>query len=69
MSWYCYHLGIVDGAGHVGGGVGLMAITPILPQIGVLSSFLLIVGFLIVAAVIAQFGVNTRGRQLEDVSP
>jgi MFS family permease len=61
--------GIVDGAGHVGGGVGLMAITPILPQIGVLPSFLLIAGFLIVAAIIAQFGVNTRGRQLEDVSP
>jgi MFS transporter, putative metabolite:H+ symporter len=50
-------------------GVGLMAITPILPQIGVLPSFLLIAGFLIVAAAIAQFGVNTHGRQLEDVSP
>jgi len=30
---------------------------------------LLIAGFLIVAAIIAQFGVNTRGKQLEDVSP
>ena len=61
--------GIVDGAGHVGGGIGLVAITPILPLIGVLPSFLLIAGFLIVAAIIAQFGVNTRGKQLEDVSP
>jgi len=61
--------GIVDGAGHIGGGVGLVAITPILPRIGAVPSFLLIGGFLVVAAIIAQFGVNTRGRQLEDVSP
>jgi len=59
----------VDGGGHVGGGVGLVALTPILPQIGVLPSFLLIGGFLIVAAILAQFGVNTRGKELEDVSP
>ncbi len=61
--------GLVDGIGHVGGGIGLVAIAPLLPQIGPLFSFLLIAGFLIVAAIIAQFGVNTRGRQLEDVSP
>ena len=61
--------GIVDGVGHVGGGIGLVAITPILPQIGAVFSFLLIGGFLIVAAIIAQFGVNTRGKALEDVSP
>jgi hypothetical protein len=45
------------------------ALAPILPQIGVLPSFLLIGGFLIVAAILAQFGVNTRGKELEDVSP
>ena len=39
--------GLVDGVGHVGGGIGLVAITPILPQIGVLPSFLLIGGFLV----------------------
>jgi MFS family permease len=61
--------GLVDGVGHVGGGIGLVAIAPLLPQIGPLFSFLLIAGFLIVAAIIAQFGVNTRGKQLEDVSP
>lgn len=59
----------MDGVGHVGGGIGLVAIAPILPLIGVLPSFLLIAGFLVVAAIIAQFGVNTRGKQLEDVSP
>jgi len=61
--------GLVDGVGHVGGGIGLVAITPLLPQIGVLPSFLLIGGFLVVAAIIAQFGVNTRGKALEDISP
>ncbi len=61
--------GMVDGIGHVGGGIGLVAITPILPQIGAVFSFLLIGGFLIIAAIIAQFGVNTRGKQFEDVSP
>ena len=61
--------GLVDGVGHIGGGIGLLAIAPILPQIGVLPSFVLITGFLIVSAIIAQFGVNTRGRALEDVSP
>ena len=61
--------GLVDGIGHVGGGIGLVAITPILPEIGPVPSFLLIGGFLVVAAIIAQFGVNTRGKSLEDVSP
>ncbi len=61
--------GLVDGVGHIGGGIGLLAIAPILPQIGVLPSFVLIAGFLIVSAIIAQFGVNTRGKALEDVSP
>jgi putative MFS transporter len=61
--------GIVDGAGHVGGGIGLMAIAPILPGIGALASFVLIAGFLIVAAIIAQFGVATRGKDLEVISP
>jgi putative MFS transporter len=61
--------GIVDGVGHVGGGLGLVAIAPILPQIGALPAFLLIGGFLVVSAIIAQFGVNTRGKLLEEVSP
>jgi putative MFS transporter len=61
--------GIVDGVGHIGGGLGLVAIAPLLPGIGPLLSFVLIAGFLIVSAIIAQFGVNTRGKALEDVSP
>ena len=30
---------------------------------------LLIVGFLVLAAIIAQFGTSTRSRMLEEVSP
>jgi len=61
--------GLVDGIGHVGGGIGLLLIVPILPQIGVLPSFLLIGAFLVAAAIVAQFGVATRGKELELISP
>jgi MFS family permease len=67
--------GIVDGIGHVGGGVGLLFITAtVLPQLGstqngALYAFLLIGGFLVVAAIIAQFGIRTRGKRLDAVSP
>ncbi len=61
--------GLVDGVGHVGGGIGLVLITPLLPQIGVLPSFLLIGGFLVASAIVAQFGIATRGKELELISP
>jgi putative MFS transporter len=61
--------GLVDGVGHVGGGIGLLIIAPLLPQLGPLYSFLLIGGFLVVAAIIAQFGTTTRGKRLDVVSP
>jgi len=67
--------GIVDGIGHVGGGVGLLFITAtVLPQLGsmqngALYAFLLIGAFLVVAAIIAQFGIRTRGKRLDAVSP
>jgi putative MFS transporter len=61
--------GIVDGIGHVGGGVGLLLIAPLLATISPLSAFLLIGGFLVVSAVIAQFGGATRGKRLDLVSP
>src|SRR6185437_5714364 len=65
--------GIVDGIGHVGGGVGLLFITAtVLPQLGsmqngALYAFLLIGAFLVVAAIIAQFGIRTRGKRLDAV--
>jgi MFS transporter, putative metabolite:H+ symporter len=61
--------GIVDGIGHVGGGVGLLLIAPLLATISPLSAFLLIGGFLVVSAVIAQFGGATRGKRFDLVSP
>jgi len=61
--------GIVDGIGHVGGGIGLLLIAPLLATISPLSAFLLIGGFLVVSAVIAQFGGATRGKRLDLVSP
>jgi hypothetical protein len=36
---------------------------------GTLYAFLLIGSFLVVAAVIAQFGIATRGLRLDQVSP
>lgn len=67
--------GIVDGIGHVGGGVGLVVIAnSVLPNLGsqqngVLYAFLLIGAFLVVAAIIAQFGISTRGKRLDVIAP
>ena len=60
---------LVDGVGHLGGGVGLIVIAPLIPHLGVLFSMLLISGFLVLAAIIAQFGIATRDRLLDDISP
>ena len=67
--------GIVDGIGHIGGGVGLIVVAnSLLPQLnktqnGTLYAFLIIAAFLIVAAIIAQFGISTRDKRLDVVSP
>jgi MFS family permease len=61
--------GLVDGIGHLGGGIGVLLIAPQIPHMSVLGAFLVISGFLVVAAVIAQFTLNTRARRFEDVSP
>ena len=60
---------LVDGIGHLGGGVGLIFIAPLIPSLGVLGAMLLISGFLVLAAVIAQFGLATKDRLLDDISP
>jgi uncharacterized membrane protein YfcA len=61
--------GIVDGVGHIGGGIGLLLIAPILPYLGALAAFVLIGSSLVISAVIAQFGIATRNKELEKVSP
>jgi MFS family permease len=60
---------IVDGVGHLGGGVGLLFIAPLIPTLGALGALLLISGFLVLGAAIAQLGIRTRGRILDEVSP
>ncbi len=60
---------LVDGVGHLGGGVGLLVIAPLIPSLGPLSTFLIIAGCLILAAIIAQFGIATRLKRLDEVSP
>lgn len=60
---------IVDGVGHLGGGVGILVLAPLLPHLTVLQALMLISAFLIVASVLAQFTPHTRNRSLDDVSP
>jgi putative MFS transporter len=68
---------LVDGIGHLGGGVGILFIAPLIPTLmsslggttGPIVIFLIIVSFLIVAAIIAQFGSSTRFKRLDEVSP
>lgn len=60
---------IVDGAGHIGGGIGVLIIAPFLPRMSTLGALVLISAFLVVAAVIAQFTPHTRNRHLEHISP
>ncbi len=61
--------GLVDGLGHLGGGIGVLVIAPFIPKLSVLTTFLFISSFLVVAAIIAQFGVHTRNRALDEISP
>ncbi|MHB1520243.1 MAG: MFS transporter [Ferrimicrobium sp.] len=60
---------IVDGIGHLGGGLGILIIAPILPHVNKVEAVVLISGFLIVASIIAQFGVKTKGMALEEIAP
>ena len=58
-----------DGIGHIGGGLGVSFITSLTFRFGPLDTFLVIGGFLIVAACLAQFGPATRNQRLDEVSP
>jgi MFS family permease len=61
--------GLVDGVGHFGGGIGVLVIAPLIPHMSVLGAMLLVSGFLVAAAIVAQFSPNTRGRHYEEISP
>jgi MFS family permease len=60
---------LVDGVGHLGGGIGVLAIAPLIPKMSVFGAFMLVSSFLVVAAVIGMFGVETRNKRFEDISP
>jgi putative MFS transporter len=68
---------LVDGIGHLGGGVGILLIAPLIPTLlsslgattGSIVIFLIIDAFLVAAAIIAQFGPATRQKRLDEVSP
>jgi MFS transporter, putative metabolite:H+ symporter len=60
---------LVDGVGHLGGGIGVLVIAPLIPKMSVLGAFMLVSSFLVVAAILGMFGVETRNKRFEDVSP
>ena len=60
---------LVDGIGHVGGGIGMVYIVSLVFRLGALGTFLLVGSFLLVVAVLAQFGPVTRNKRLDEVSP
>lgn len=60
---------LVDGVGHLGGGIGVLVIAPFLPHMSTLGALMLVSSFLVVAAVIAQFTPHTRNRHLDHISP
>jgi putative MFS transporter len=60
---------LVDGVGHIGGGVGILLIAGNITTLGPVGTFLVIGGCLVVAAVIAHFGTATRDMRLDEVSP
>lgn len=60
---------LVDGIGHLGGGVGILVIAHFITHLDALGALLLIASFLVLAAILVQFTQHTRGRPLDDVSP
>jgi putative MFS transporter len=60
---------LVDGIGHIGGGIGILVIAPLIPTLGPVLTFLVFSGCLVVSAIIAQFGIATKERRLDEVSP
>jgi putative MFS transporter len=60
---------LVDGVGHLGGGGGVLVIAPLIPKMSAFGAFMLVSGFLVVAAVIGMVGVETRNRRFEEISP
>jgi len=60
---------LVDGIGHIGGGVGILVLAPLIPKMGPVITFLVFGGLLVVSSAIAQLGTATRSKRLDEVSP
>jgi len=60
---------LVDGVGHLRGGIGVLGIAPLIPKMSVFGACMLVSSFLVVAAVIGMFDVETRNKRFEDISP
>ncbi len=60
---------LVDGIGHIGGGIGVSYIVLLSFKLGPFGTFMLMGSFLLVAAWLAQFGPATRHKRLDEVSP
>lgn len=60
---------LVDGIGHIGGGVGTLIIAALIPVLGGVGTFLALGGCLVVSSLIAQLGASTRSKRLDEVSP
>lgn len=60
---------LVDGVGHLGGGIGVLVIARYVNHLSALGALLLIASFQIVAALVVQFAPRTRGRNLDEISP
>jgi MFS transporter, putative metabolite:H+ symporter len=59
---------LVDGVGHLGGGIGVLVIAPYIEDMGALLSIVVISAFLCAAALVARLGIATRGRKLDEIS-
>ncbi len=47
----------------------MLVIAPLIPKMSVSGAFMLVSSFLVVAAVIGLFGVETRNKRFEEISP
>jgi MFS family permease len=62
-----YALG--DGLGHGAGAIGVKWVVPLVIGLTTLSALVVITSFLCFAALVAQLGVRTRNRPLDEISP
>jgi F0F1-type ATP synthase assembly protein I len=60
---------LVDGIGHIGGGVGMLVLVPFMPTLGPIGTFLVLGGFLVISSAVAQFGISSKDKRLDEVSP